>query len=119
MFDAKASHALPTQPKDPDATCGLEIKPPDTFGESPNVSGKFQDLCALVLQSGSTTMGTAQGCFATKANTNNECYGFDSGVPKIGDQDGISFDASRSSSIYKSISKIQIRSCYALIIIKS
>ena len=31
----------------------------------------------------------------------------------------VSFNASNSSGIYKNISKIQIRSCYALIIIKS
>lgn len=29
------------------------------------------------------------------------------------------FDASRSSSIYKAISKVSVRSCYALIIIKA
>lgn len=37
----------------------------------------------------------------------------------LGNFDGIGFDASRSSSIYKSISKIQIRSTYALMIIKA
>lgn len=63
-------------------------------------------------------MGTAQGCFATRANQNNQCYGLSSGVTHIGSEDGISFDASRSSSIYISNATIRPKAISILVLLK-
>lgn len=37
----------------------------------------------------------------------------------LGDYDGIGFDASKSSTVYKNTTKIQVRSAYVLMIVKS
>ena len=65
MFDAKASHALPTQPKDLDASCGLEIKPPDTFGNK-NTLQKSLDKSLLA--------GVFWMCFAQAFLEHKFCF---------------------------------------------
>ena len=65
-------------------------------------------------------MGRGDGCFAPKAMSVGENgVGYADQIEWNDGQDGISFLASRSSSIYKSINKIQVRSYQLLIIIKA
>lgn len=86
--------------------------------QAPNITGKFQDLCALVPAAGdSDTMGTAQGCFATKANQNNNIYGINIAT-NMGNEDGISFDASRSSSVYINNAAIRPNSISILVLLR-
>ena len=65
-------------------------------------------------------MGEADGCFANKAITNtSNGVGYAKELAWNTGNDGISFSATRSSAIYKETSKIQVRSYYALMIIKA
>lgn len=64
-------------------------------------------------------MGHTNGCFDTSVMPNNQVAAVYNGAEVVGNADGISLNASRSSAIYKSVSKIQVRSAQLLMIIKS
>ena len=84
----------------------LTTKKPDTFGKTPNVQGQaIGPRGAATSYSGSLTL------------TQTGTYDY------LGAQQGgvltLNIDASKYSSIYKKTSKINVRSYYALMIIKS
>ena len=80
----------------------------DNIRELPNVLGSFELSTAA-----SSAWIRSDGVFEASLKGSN----MPQNVAGTGDV-AVSFNASRSSSIYKNISKIQIRSCYALMIIK-
>ena len=74
----------------------------------PNTTGKFWDLLSGI----EPYMGTADGVFRTKALTDNQCI-TTTPLTSFGTEDGISFDLSRGSSIYKG-SKLQPKALQSL-----
>ena len=90
---------------------------PDTFGNSPNVMGRMADI----VTSASVTDNpfATNGCLWSPTFENGFLYQAEpSNLKSLGNYDGIGLDASKSSSLYKNVSKIGIRSVYALMIIK-
>lgn len=86
---------------------------PKTFGQTPNVSGNADiDRCGI-WQAGSVSSGSG-GCFSLRQTGYRGVEAL-SGSYAV----GIDFNASKSNSIFGASSKVQPRSCYALMIIKS
>ena len=83
----------------------------------PNVLGRMADI----VTSASVTDNpfATNGCLWSPTFENGFLYQAEpSNLKSLGNYDGIGFDASKSSSLYKNVSKIGIRSVYALMIIK-
>ena len=76
----------------------------------PNIEGKFWDLISsygISIYNG-TTMGEADGAFYTKAfEGTNDCATITANGSKLSSDDGIGFDASRSSAIYGNSTTVQ------------
>lgn len=70
----------------------------------PNITGHFRNLVSTY----GTYMGSADGAFSTGAKPGDAaCKGNDSTFASVSNSDGISFDASRSSSIYGNSTTVQ------------
>ena len=86
-------------------------KLPDPFGQYPNVFGGA-DVSATSNKSAQPTGAFYETAVVENISTQQVNSQTDNMVVPA-------FDASRCSPIYKSTSKVQIRSCYALMIIKN
>ena len=62
-------------------------------------------------------MGDGYGCFKNRAKDNDTVYGIAS-AENLGTHDGISFDASRSSSVYKTSANLKPKSLQVLPLLK-
>ena len=90
-------------------TVARSQKRPEMFGSFPNTTGKFWDLLCI---DQSTYMGAADGVFQTGAVSNNQVV-TTTPLTSKGNQDGISFDLSRESSVFSG-TKLQPSALLAL-----
>ena len=75
----------------------------------PNITGGFYDLITSLSGGSPSKMGSADGVFYTRYLENNAIISIPAspGIEEIGRQDGIGFNASRSSSIYGNSETVQ------------
>ena len=81
--------------------------------ETPNTTGKFWDLISI---DQNDRMGSADGVFQTGAVSNNQVI-TTTPLTSKGNQDGISFDLSRGSSVFSG-TKLQPSALQALACIR-
>lgn len=95
----------------------MDTNSPRTFGLSPNVQGGF--ISRPHVATGSFgCVGSAWSAFVSSMKSASQDL---SNITVTGDSnkgDSVNFSASRASAIYKTTSKIQVRSAQLLMIIK-